>query len=195
MDLSIIVLAGGHSTRMGRDKAQLEINGEPLLKRITDLGLSVSRPVIVVTSWPDRYRDIVDSRCQFVVDRFTDGPLVGFAEGLSAVETAWVLLLSCDLPNLDQTTVETWIQSLDTVPSAAIAYLPQGEKGWEPLCGFYRQRCGESLPTFIAGGGRSFQQWLQSQVVEVLPVCDRRVLFNWNRPEELELVIHDHNSL
>jgi molybdopterin-guanine dinucleotide biosynthesis protein A len=151
--------------------------------------------VFVVTAWPDRYQWIVDARCQFIVDRFTDGPLVGFSEGLSAVETTWVLLLSCDLPNLDQTTVEAWIRSLETLPSATIAYLPQGEKGWEPLCGFYRQRCRESLLGFIAGGGRSFQRWLQFQAVAVLPVRDRWVLLNCNRPEDLELVIHDNNAL
>jgi molybdenum cofactor guanylyltransferase len=132
--------------------------------------------------------------CPVVLDRRTEGPLVGFAQGLATVETDWVLLLSCDLPNLDAATIASWIEDLDAIPEGTIAYLPQSEKGWEPLCGFYRSSCRESLETFIAQGGRSFQRWLRSQVVAILPVADPEILFNCNRPEDWQRIVDRYKS-
>jgi molybdopterin-guanine dinucleotide biosynthesis protein A len=113
---------------------------------------------------------------------------VGFLQGLAHVQTEWVLLLSCDLPQLDQGTILQWLEDLVAVPATTMACLPQGEKGWEPLCGFYRSACRESLRSFIDQGGRSFQRWLQTQEVAVLPVCDQSRLFNCNTPEDWEQV-------
>jgi molybdenum cofactor guanylyltransferase len=186
MPITTIVLAGGLSLRMGQDKALLEIAGVPLLRRVTDLVGPLSRSVVVVTGWPERYEAVVPN-CQWVLDRQTVGPLVGFAQGLTAVKTDWVLLLSCDLPNLDAGTIAGWIEDLATLPPETIAYLPEGEKGWEPLCGFYRLRCRESLQTFIAQGGRSFQRWLRSTTITILPVADPDILFNCNRPEDWQI--------
>jgi molybdenum cofactor guanylyltransferase len=193
MPITTIVLAGGLSLRMGQDKALLEIAGVPLLRRVTDLVGPLSRSVVVVTGWPERYEAVVPN-CQWVLDRQTVGPLVGFAQGLTAVETDWVLLLSCDLPNLDAATIAGWIEDLATLPLETIAYLPEGEKGWEPLCGFYRSSCRESLETFISQGGRSFQRWLRSQVVEILPVVDPDILFNCNRPEDWQRIVDRYKS-
>jgi molybdenum cofactor guanylyltransferase len=191
--ITTIVLAGGLSLRMGQDKALMEIAGVPLLRRVTDLVGPLSRSVVVVTGWPERYEAVVPN-CQWVLDRQTVGPLVGFAQGLTAVETDWVLLLSCDLPNLDAATIAGWITDLATLPLETIAYLPEGEKGWEPLCGFYRSSCRESLETFISQGGRSFQRWLRSQVVEILPVVDPDILFNCNRPEDWQRIVDRYKS-
>jgi molybdenum cofactor guanylyltransferase len=194
MAITTIVLAGGLSTRMGQDKALLEINDEPLLKRLTDVGLMVSQEVLVVTAWPERYQAVVSADCRLMSDRQTAGPLVGFAQGLTAVQTDWVLLLSCDLPNFEAAIVEGWMQDLATLPQATIAYLPQSEKGWEPLCGFYRSTCRESLETFIDQGGRSFQRWLRSQSVAILPVADPDILFNCNRPEDWQMWLDRYKS-
>lgn len=189
--IATIVLAGGLSLRMGQDKALLEIAGVPLLRRITNLVAPLSRSV-VVTGWPERYAAIVD--CPVLLDRRTEGPLVGFSQGLTAVETDWVLLLSCDLPNLDQAVIAGWMADLATLPPETIAYLPAGEKGWEPLCGFYRSTCRESLQTFIDQGGRSFQRWLRSQSVAILPVADPDILFNCNRPEDWQMWLDRYKS-
>ncbi len=192
--LTTIVLAGGHSTRMGQDKALLILNGEPLLQRTTDLVGPLSQAVLVVTGWPERYQNIVATDCRWVLDRRNEGPLVGFAEGLTTVETDWVLLLSCDLPNLDAVTIAGWIENLDAIPAGTIAYLPQSEKGWEPLCGFYRSNCRNALQQFIDQGERSFQRWLQTQAVAILPVGDRRIFDNCNTPEDWQRVVDRYKS-
>jgi molybdenum cofactor guanylyltransferase len=181
-----IILAGGLSTRMGQDKARLEIAGRPLLQRVIDVAQRVSSPVLVITAWPEKYQAMVG--CEFLGDQLSQGPIVAFAQGLAPVHTEWVLLLSCDLPNLRSAVLQTWIDQLKEVPDRAIAYLPSGSKGWEPLCGFYRSTCRESIQKYVDNGGRSLQRWLQTQVVETLVVDDRSVLFNCNTPEDLESV-------
>lgn len=184
--LTTIVLAGGQSRRMGQDKALLELDRVPLLQRVVMMAQPLSQRVLVVTAGADRYEL---SDCESVVDRRLEGPLVGFLAGLENVETEWVLLLACDLPNLAAAVVQGWIPELENLPLETIAYLPQDEKGWEPLCGFYRSACRASLDAFVAAGGRSFQQWLAGEVVAVLSVGDRRVLKNCNTPEDWAAVL------
>ena len=79
--LSAIVLAGGQSSRMGRDKALIEISGVPLLRRVCEAALGCTDQVYVVTAWGDRYRALVPPGCHLIAD-LQQGPLVGFAQGL-----------------------------------------------------------------------------------------------------------------
>ncbi|MBD1880093.1 molybdenum cofactor guanylyltransferase [Coleofasciculus sp. FACHB-T130] len=201
VSLTAIVLAGGKSSRMGRDKALISVKGVPLIRRVCEVAQACASKVYVVTLWIERYQDIVPSTCKlirevgtgephsFSNDEKPQGPLIGFAQGLAPVQTEWVLLLACDLPNLKEEVLQNWVQHLPEVPEDCIAFLPRHPKGWEPLCGFYRRRCLPSLTEFINKGGRSFQQWLSQHPVQELPLTERSLLFNCNTPADLEQVI------
>lgn len=177
---------------MGRDKASIQLEGMPLLRRVCEAAQSCASPVYVVTFSPERYRYILPENCQIVREvplpgeTEPQGPLVGFARGLMIVETDWVLLLACDMPHLSAEVLQQWAGRLEAVPKAAIALLPKQAKGWEPLCGFYRRQCLPLLTEFIDGGGRSFQHWLAQYPVQELPVSDPQLLFNCNTPADLE---------
>ncbi len=193
-DIITIVLAGGLSQRMGRDKALLEMDGVPLLTRICTLGLGVGSRVYVVAGRD--YGEVLPEGCDRIDDRILEGPLYAFFEALNhldqtvdSIATDWILLLSCDLPYLDQNTVMQWVKQLDHVPQDSIAYLAKNPQGFsEVLCGFYRGRCRESLGFAINAGERSFQRWLRQQRVTELVWADRRVFLNCNTPEEWERV-------
>jgi molybdopterin-guanine dinucleotide biosynthesis protein A len=101
-------------------------------------------------------------------------------QGLAIVDTNWVLLLACDLPNLRPEILQIWISQLDTIPENAIAALVKNNQIWQPLCGFYRSRCLPQLTQYINQGGRSFQQWLKSYHVYKLPLTNPEMLFNFN---------------
>jgi molybdenum cofactor guanylyltransferase len=189
--LSAIILAGGLSSRMGQDKALLPIESVPLLTRTCRIAQQVADPVYVVTPWSDRYQSVVDRAVQFIpevlVSEQTNGSLIGFIQGLARVKTEWVLLLACDLPNLQAEVLQDWATEL---PEAGdkIAFLPRNPEGWwEPLCGFYRRDCLVSLEAYVAGGGRSFQRWIGQQGEEVreLEGGDREVLLNCNTPADV----------
>jgi molybdenum cofactor guanylyltransferase len=199
--LAVLILAGGRSSRMGRDKASLEIDGIPLIRRIYDVvaacrdlaaqRLGDSAQIYVVTPWPQRYKSILPATCHFLPDLTPDcGPIVAFSDCLPKIEATWVLLLACDLPNLSTETVQTWIDRLPLIPAESVAYLAKHpHKGWEPLCGFYRQICDHSLRAYIDERGRSFQGWLQLQSVTELCIADPNCLTNCNTPNDLALVI------
>ncbi|MDJ0726827.1 MAG: molybdenum cofactor guanylyltransferase [Prochloraceae cyanobacterium] len=190
--ITAIILAGGQSSRMGTDKALIQISGIPWLQKISTIATKYIDRVYIVTSRPERYQHIVPETCHFIREvssselNLLRGPLVGFACGLAKVNTEWTLLLACDLPLLNESYLKKSLNYLELVPNDAIATLPKSDRGWEPLSGFYRTRCLPLLQDFIKTGGRSFQSWLSLHYIYELPVSDRKILFNCNTPEDLE---------
>jgi molybdenum cofactor guanylyltransferase len=191
-ELAVVILAGGRSTRMGRDKAMIEIAGVPLIRRIYDVVATCVDlgQIYIVTPWPEQYRSILPTDCNFILEQQPhQGPFIAFAQALAEIKETWVLLLACDLPNLSTSIIQSWIDSLSSIDSQSIAYLPRHvSKGWEPLCGFYRQICHDSAIEYIDNGGQSFQGWLRMNVVTELVVADPRCLVNCNTPADLAAI-------
>lgn len=191
---SVIILAGGQSSRMGQDKALITIQEVPLLRQVCEVAMKCTSEVYVVTPWLERYQNILPKNCRIIREvplqgeTKSHGPLVGFAQGLVQIKTDWVLLLACDLPQLQVEVLQSWATQLETVPQEAIALLSRQSKGWEPLCGFYRRQCLPLLTQFINTGGRSFQRWLSQHSVQKLLVSDNQIFFNCNTLADLELV-------
>lgn len=189
-NLAAIILAGGKSTRMGRDKAFLTIRDRPLLTHVCTVAQNCSDRVYVVTPWITKYREIVPSNVRFIEETIilADGesncPLIGFYQGLQQIDAQWILLLACDLPLLDSEAIQQWCQQLAEVSGAEIALLPRDAKGWQPLCGFYRHSCLPVLKTYLDNGGKSFQNWLAQHRVRELKISDRSILFNCNTRED-----------
>ena len=191
-EITAIVLAGGESSRMGQDKALLAIKNRTLLSQICLIASQCVTQVYVVTPWIEKYQGILPPGCQLIEENLvlnakSNTPLIGFAQALQIVNTEWVLLLACDLPQLSSSQVKQWSQILATVLPTEIALLPRHSKGWEPLCGFYRSSCLSLLESYLEDGGRSFQSWLNQYPVRELPIGDRSCLFNCNTPDDWEL--------
>ena len=195
-----IALAGGKSSRMGRDKALLEINGETLLSQTSRIGLEIADSLYIVARSQEQYESLpndTSDKIHVILDQKFDGALVGFWQGINAIANPpdWLLLLACDLPNLQADILKIWASQLLDLPEQVIAYLPsyqpnmlQSKKYWEPLCGFYRWQCRDSLAQFMTQGGRSFQKWLDHQGVEKIPNVPESMLFNCNTPEDLRSI-------
>lgn len=189
--LSVLILAGGKSSRMGEDKALIEVDHQPLLQRVCHVATQVSSTIYILTPWRERYQSIVPANCQFLPEsQPNQGPLVALANGLTTLNTDWVLLLGCDLPFLDSTILQQWIKGLDQVPQSTLAVVPYQASRWQPLCGFYRRQCYVNLQRFIQQGGRSFQQWLPQIEVRSIPIeqTQELMLLNCNTPEELNRI-------
>ncbi len=191
-DLAVVILAGGRSSRMGRDKATIEIAGVPLIRRIYDVAATCVGlgQIYVVTPWPEQYRQVLPADCNFILEQQPhQGPLIAFSQALAEINATWLLLLACDLPNLSTPAIESWIDRLPSIDRQSIAYLPRHlSKGWEPLCGFYRQICCDSAIEYIDRGGQSFQGWLRMQVVTELIIADPLWLANCNTPTDLAAI-------
>jgi molybdopterin-guanine dinucleotide biosynthesis protein A len=97
MTLTALLLAGGESRRMGRDKATIELGGRPLWQRQLELLRAVRPEKIFVSarsapSWlPNDVELLVD-------DAPSCGPLSGLTKGLAAMRTTHLLVLAVDMP-------------------------------------------------------------------------------------------------
>ncbi|MEL6352395.1 MAG: NTP transferase domain-containing protein [Cyanobacteria bacterium J06627_28] len=150
--LSVMILAGGQSRRMGQDKALLKVDGEQtLLASTVNIARSLTSDVLIVTPWPERYQPLfsvaLPSPVSFVRETANPtGPLTGFAVGWPQVSADWCLLLACDLPCLEVAALQTWWQwlcdlerdapkdwscdrTLLAAPGAPIASLAKSEMG------------------------------------------------------------------
>ncbi|WP_342415800.1 molybdenum cofactor guanylyltransferase [Paenibacillus sp. FSL R10-2782] len=96
VDVTGIIVAGGRSSRMGQDKAMLQLGGVAVLERISAVLGQVAQRVIVVARDTQQYR-------RFGLEMTTDlypslGPLSGIHAGLSASNTEWGIVVACDMP-------------------------------------------------------------------------------------------------
>jgi molybdenum cofactor guanylyltransferase len=175
---------------MGADKARLLWQGIPLLQRVVQVAQQCCATVRIVTPWPERYQPLVSGSVHWCLESPGNaGPLVALAQSLKTVQTPWVLLLACDMPQLDPAVLCRWIAQLpaQNLDSAAIAYVPYSQTRWEPLCGLYQVASRSALEAFIAEGERSFQTWLSRIPVVPIEVDDAiaPMLRNCNTPNDL----------
>lgn len=97
-----IILAGGLSSRMGTNKALLELNGSAVLTHINNaIRPAVSRIVVAAGSNEAIYSALGDKDFEFVKDVYPGkGPLAGLDAALSVSQTEWNLVSACDMPLL-----------------------------------------------------------------------------------------------
>jgi molybdopterin-guanine dinucleotide biosynthesis protein A len=155
------ILAGGASSRMGRDKALMEFGGTPLVLHIAALAEPLTGPPVIVGP-PERYAKL---NLRVVADDAPGlGPLGGIATALRDTRAPWNLILGCDLPLLSAEWLEYLIDR--ALRSAADAVVPYGASGAEPLCAMYRKRCEAPFANAIARGVRRVTDALAELDVE-----------------------------
>ena len=105
-----MILAGGHSRRMGTDKALLRLsNAQTLLAHTAQIAQALTSEVVIVTPWPERYAAALPQAVRWVQEAAHPyGPLGGFAQGWDAIQTEWCLVLACDLPQLAYAPLREW---------------------------------------------------------------------------------------
>ena len=187
--LTGIVLAGGASRRMGRDKALLDLGGRPLIARVVERLASVCAEVLVVAGDVEPYGEL-DVR--LVEDRFRGvGVLGGLHAGLEAAAHELTLAVGCDMPFLRPDLLRAFARWADGFD---VAILRQGEQV-EPLHGAYRRTCLPAIETAIHANRRriiSFFPHVRVRYVtpeEVVPFDpDLRSFRNVNTPQEWDAV-------
>lgn len=97
--VAAIVLAGGRSSRFGRDKLVERLDGRPLLDHAIDAVRSITTDVLVVVA-PGSDRDVPDGVRIVHDDRPFEGPLAGVAAGLAASDAEIVLVVAGDMPSM-----------------------------------------------------------------------------------------------
>jgi molybdenum cofactor guanylyltransferase len=130
--LTIFVLAGGKSTRMGTDKGFLELEGRTLLARALELAVSIGSPAKIVGD-PQKFSRFG----QVVEDIYHDhGPLGGIQAALASTATELNLILAVDLPFLRSEFLQYLISRARE--TSAVVTVPRAVGGLQPLCAVYR---------------------------------------------------------
>lgn len=150
LGLSVVVLAGGQSRRLGRDKALLEIEGQPLLTRAVQRLGSLSDDLIVVTSHAARYEPLALPVRLVPDERPGLGALMGVYAGLKAARHPYALAVGCDMPflNLD---LLSYMWSLVDDQDVVI---PRMGEWLEPLHAIYAQTCLPAMKRLLDQGRR-----------------------------------------
>ena len=114
------ILAGGHSSRFGSNKALFAPNGETLISKAAGLLRSVAREVLVSASQTNA-GDYDFLGLEIVVDQHPDsGPMGGLETLLQRCTTPWLLVLTCDMPFVDKEALVTMVSNLAREPDNAL---------------------------------------------------------------------------
>ena len=195
MTLSAMLLAGGRSRRMGREKATLLIEGEPLWQR----QLRVLQELQPAELWVSARAALpwCPPGIEVVLDTIPGcGPLSGVAAGLRRLQTSHLLVLAVDLPQMTAEHLSK-LQSLTRPGQGVISR--QGDY-FEPLCAIYPGEAAAVAESALASSKLSLQPFAQlllgkSQAVAYdLTPAEQTLYFNMNTPADVPRII-GHGSL
>ena len=135
-NISGVLIAGGKSRRMGRDKRFLAVGGTNVFQRTLDLLKQTFSETIVVLAEPI---DSLEMRgCRVVYDLIPDtGSLGGLYTGLMASSQSRIFAVACDMPFLNSDTIR-FMASFDATADIIVAEL---EGRFQPMHALYSQRC------------------------------------------------------
>ena len=180
-----LVLAGGSSSRMQRDKAALEYEGQSQLTRAARL-LQAQVQRVFVSVRPAQAQDPLRNAWPLIIDAVDgEGPIVGIRSALLAHGDVGWLVIACDLPFLSAATLEHLIAKRQ--PSAlATAYRSTHDGLPEPLCAIWEPAAAVLLAAYQANGGRCPRKFLIRNEAPLIDAVDSRALDNINTPQEYE---------
>jgi len=187
-DISSILLAGGKSSRMGKDKARLKLDGRMMiLQSVANKLLTISDEIIVATDGR-RYEDLNVS-VKWVDDVYPlAGSLVGLYSGLRATGSDYALVVACDMPflNLDL------LRHMIALPRDYDILIPQIGDKLEPLHAIYSKKCLEPAKRLLEAGHLRIIDMFPEVRVSYLPQeiiekydPEHRSFFNINSPDQM----------
>ncbi len=138
-NVSAVVLAGGLSRRLGRDKAVEPLGGEPLIARVLSRVAQVTDESVVVVNHAARAAELpLGGDVAAAVDRYPDsGSLGGIFTGLEAARSEWALVVACDMPFLNI----PLLRKILSLRAGRDAVVPVVEGRPEPTHAAYSRRC------------------------------------------------------
>lgn len=185
-----IILAGGLSRRLGRDKAVEPIDGQPLVGRVMDALSGIADELVVVVNTPQRGRELpLRDSAVVAVDIYPNaGSLGGIFTGLSSASNQWGIVVACDMPflNLDL------LSYLLSFRESHDAVVPVLDGRPEPTHAAYSKVCLSAIEARLEADDLKIARFFddvrvkyvsQRRVEEIDP--GRRSFFNVNTEEDL----------
>ena len=185
MSMTGVILAGGKSRRMGRDKAFLPFGDGVLIERVIEVLEQVTAEMLLITNTPEPYARFGLPMVADVIPE--SGSLGGIYSGLVHAKTPYCLTLACDMPFVKP----RFLHALCELAGEADVVIPKNADDFQTLCAVYSQACREPMLQQIEAGRlkiTGFFDRVRVRVVEgemLLRYDPNDVMFfNANTPEE-----------
>jgi len=179
--IPVYILAGGHSSRFGSDKARALLDGTPMLPRIAQQISPLASRMTVVADRAGKYADL---GLATIADQYPGhGPMAGLhAAMLHAQGDPWLLLLSCDIIEVRSDWILTLL-SARKPDSKAVAFR---HDHWEPLLALYSTRIIQQVARRIESNDLAMHRLLDDLPAVAVPLpSDWPAVSHFNTPGEL----------
>ena len=191
MNVSGIVLAGGMSRRLGRDKALEYVGGEPLIQRVISRLSQVTEETVVVVNDIRRGSELpLPESTKVVVDIYPGcGSLGGIFTGLSAAGGQWGIVVACDMPFLNTRLFAHMLSHREGFD----AVVPLLNDRPEPIHALYSRSCLTHIETRLQANDLKIARFFDQVRVSFIPQDeverfdpDHLSFFNVNTQEDLD---------
>lgn len=183
--MSAVILAGGQSSRMGRDKALLPFGPGTLLEFLADAVSSIFCETLIVVNEKQKCAGLDLGGAGIYEDLFKNrGPLAGLYTGLSYAQHQASCVLTCDMPFLDEKVLRemasVWQEGYDVI------CLEDSEGIAQPFPAIYLRSCKYLISLLLERREHSMKRLFEVATVKTftLPQETKKVLMNMNTPED-----------
>ena len=189
-NVEAVILTGGASSRMGRDKATLPILGQSQSERILDQIQTQCQKVSSIGRRAIRDECFIADQTEFA------GPLVALSQ--FQPERPLVVLLSCDIPFFDARIIDLMVMKLEEGDDAVLV---EANSRVQPLLGIYRKSCWGNLVRLVDAGETRILRWVNllktrtiSEVDLVTAGLNPASIISANTIEELNLILGNESA-
>ena len=191
MRIAGLIIAGGKSSRMGKNKALIHFKQKPLIEHVYDrLKYQVEKVYININQACNNFKykeNIIPDKKQNY-----QGPLAGLDAALQMIQTEWLQIAPCDSPflplDLTQILMNKSKQSLHKI------IIPQTQNNIHPTLGLFHSSIADDLNLFLKNKDRGFINFINSVGFEGVSFENEHAFVNINTPEELEKYEKNENK-
>ncbi len=179
-----IVISGGKSSRMGRDKALLEFGGYPTMAEYQYRKLEGIFDNVYISAKDDKF----DFHSKLILDRYeTSSPMVALASGGEQIPDRAIFVLSVDTPMVDRHTIEKMLAEYERVQTDIL--IASSPNGTEPLCAIYSKKALQSAKELVSNNIHKLHTLLELSQTRICYFEDGSLFTNLNTPEEYNRAI------
>jgi molybdopterin-guanine dinucleotide biosynthesis protein A len=183
-----VILAGGTSSRMGRNKAFLELQGKPLIMSIAETLKQVFSDVILIANDRHAYEHL---GLKIFPDLYQHcGPLGGIHAAFSHSNSSSLFVTACDTPCISP----EFIRYLVSFPSAKHVKIPVADNGKHLLCGIFHREVFPVLVQQLERKELKVMDFLERVLCERIPIHSSlsfytpELFFNINTEDDLRAI-------
>lgn len=187
MNVTLLIIAGGKSSRLGVDKRFVQVGGVGLLEKILRKAQAIDfagKILCVEEELPALNKLAERFGAKLLVDTVKGaGPLSALANGLAQVQTEWALAVAADMPFFDFEAMRPLTEKF----SSAQAIVPIVSDKTQPLAAFYRRELAEFFLQEVSCGQRKLLTAIEKVPHEFTELPNTEIFFNVNTPADLRL--------